>query len=178
MKRGSLLIVAIVFALSACKKDAAINAKKGNGSLDYNDSYSAWTNYKNKVHNNYTYTVTTASFTGAASETILVINNGMVISRDYFAYAGGANSTNRTIVKQWQESGNNLNTHSNEGASAVTIDEVYNMAATVWLKADPKTNDIYFETKNNGLISTCGYYPLGCQDDCFNGINISSITSP
>ncbi|WP_256004937.1 hypothetical protein [Pedobacter deserti] len=33
-----------------------------------------------------------------------------------------------------------------------------------------------FEAKNSGLISAAGYVEEGCQDDCFRGINIISIT--
>ncbi|WP_255474197.1 hypothetical protein [Flavobacterium sp. SLB02] len=33
----------------------------------------------------------------------------------------------------------------------------------------------YFEAKNDGLISQCGYVEKGCMDDCFVGITIKSI---
>lgn len=33
----------------------------------------------------------------------------------------------------------------------------------------------YFETKNNGLISTCGYVENTCADDCFIDITITRI---
>jgi len=38
-----------------------------------------------------------------------------------------------------------------------------------------KDASVYFEAKNNGMISSCGYVQDGCMDDCFNGINIASI---
>jgi hypothetical protein len=69
-----------------------------------------------------------------------------------------------------------LNTHSDEGGALMTLDDIYAKANNVWLKADPKLNYIYFETKNAGLISTCGYFPKDCQDDCFVGVHISSIS--
>jgi hypothetical protein len=54
------------------------------------------------------------------------------------------------------------------------LDEIYEKARSNWLKkrGNAKT---YFEAKNDGLISSCGYAEDGCQDDCFNGINITSI---
>ena len=34
----------------------------------------------------------------------------------------------------------------------------------------------YLETKNNGMISTCGYVENNCADDCFIGIHINNIS--
>ncbi|MDP2414077.1 hypothetical protein [Daejeonella sp.] len=62
------------------------------------------------------------------------------------------------------------------GDSTINLDAVYDKAANEWLKADKKQNIIYFEAKNQGMISTSGYVPNGCQDDCFTGIRISNIS--
>ena len=67
MKRTFLLFASLILIISSCKKDdPAINAKKddngGGLALGYNDSYTAWTSYKNKVNNNYSYTVAWGSF--------------------------------------------------------------------------------------------------------------------
>ena len=182
MKRTGLLVIALVFIFSSCQKDPASNAKKvttnTNGpALNYNDSYRAWVSYKSNVSNSYSYITTTSSFTGRSIEIKTSVINGSIISRDYTAFQYEQNSANKTIIKQWHEDQSILNTHPDDVGDAITMDAVYLQAKSIWLKADPKTNDIYFETKNNGLISTCGYFPLGCQDDCFTGINISSITS-
>ncbi|HTD97963.1 MAG TPA: hypothetical protein VK668_01700 [Mucilaginibacter sp.] len=181
MKRTFLLFVTLIFVISSCKKDdPAINAKKDNGDgpvLGYNDSYSAWVSYKNNVGNNYAYTVAWGSFFGFGAELKTNVSNGKVVSRDYTAYTYAQNSSVKTVSKQWHEDGAALNTHPNDAAEALTIDGVYLKAKNVWLKADPKTNDIYFETKNNGIISSCGYVPKGCQDDCFNGIHITAVTA-
>jgi len=57
----------------------------------------------------------------------------------------------------------------------LTLDGIYSKAKTVWLRADQKQNDVYFETRNNGLISLADFVPKGCQDDCLNGISIKKI---
>lgn len=179
MKRFPLLLAAIIIFLSSCSKDPAVNAKKSTNSpdLNYNDSYKAWLSYKQSINNSYSYTSTSGSFTGYGVTTKISVKNGAIIGRDYTSYQYQENSSNKTIIKQWHEDTNTLNTHDGEGGELLTMDGIYSKAINVWLKADPKANDIYFETKNNGLISSCGYFPLGCQDDCFTGINISSITS-
>jgi len=41
------------------------------------------------------------------------------------------------------------------------------------LKRDNVTT--YFEAKNNGMISSCGYWPNNCADDCFTGVSITLI---
>ena len=60
------------------------------------------------------------------------------------------------------------------GEAPLTFDQIYEKARTEWLvKRENATT--YFEAENNGLISKCGYVDDGCQDDCFIGIQISSI---
>ncbi|MGY5355583.1 hypothetical protein [Wenyingzhuangia sp. IMCC45467] len=54
------------------------------------------------------------------------------------------------------------------------MDEIYEKAKQDWL-IKRKEVLVYFETDNNGLISTCGYVPKNCMDDCFLGITIKSI---
>ena len=76
---------------------------------------------------------------------------------------------------EWTENENEINSHTNSGASyALTLDQVYEKARTEWL-IKRKDATVYFEANNNGLISSCGYVPDGCMDDCFRGITISSV---
>jgi hypothetical protein len=180
MKKNCLLILVLIIAFSSCQKDPASNAKKtgtDSQSLSYNNSYSAWLTYKGNVHNSYSYTTLYTSFTGRGTEIKTGVSNGSIVSRDYTSYQYVQTSATKTIIEQWHEDKTTLNTHGTEAGDLMTLDDVYTKAKNVWLKADPKANDIYFETKNNGLISSCGYTPVGCQDDCFTGINISSISS-
>ncbi len=80
-----------------------------------------------------------------------------------------------SAVLEWQEEGGALGTHQYTGAAEVlTLDEVFDKAANDWLVKN-EDRQTYFEAKNNGMISLCGYVPEGCQDDCFTGIRIASI---
>lgn len=73
---------------------------------------------------------------------------------------------------QWIETKENLGTHNK--SELMTLDQVYSKAKNEWIIKRDKSK-VYFEAKNNGLISIAGYVPDGCQDDCFEGINIIKI---
>lgn len=173
MKNALFLISALVLTITSCKKDTISNQS------DYEKSYKAWQNFKQSVNNSYTYLVNTGSFTGYSTETTITVVNGAIKSRSYKSFKldyAGQNVPVKTLIKAWVEDSSSLNTHGEyEGAELLTLDEIYAKAKSLWLAADKSTNTIYFETKNNGLISSCGYVPNGCQDDCFNGIKISYI---
>ncbi len=78
-------------------------------------------------------------------------------------------------VLEWSEEEGDLGKSVETPASSLmTLDEVYDKAKNVWLRKRENAK-VIFETKNNGLISSCGYINDGCQDDCFSGIGISSI---
>ena len=161
---GLLMLVSL---MTACKKDAFQS--------DFRKSRDAWQDFKKASNNSYSYTVTSGSWAGFGSSTQITVENGIVAGRDFTSYTVDGQTGERTVRETWSESAGSLNSHSG-GAAAITMDAVYEMAATVWLKADVKQNTVYFETKNNGMISTCGYVPVGCMDDCFTGIYIAEIS--
>ena len=156
----------LVFALNACKKDGI--AYGG----DYGRSNIAWQEFKSVSGNSYSYQVITTSWTGYGTETIITVKQGKVAERSYIAKGNQANGQ-ITVLEEWKEDETQLGTH-NKGAALLTMDEVYAKAKDDWLlKRDNAEN--YFEAKNNGMISLCGYGMNGCQDDCFNGITIKFI---
>jgi len=172
MKALYLSAIIISISVTGCKKDNIANES------EFNKSYNAWLSFKDTSHNTYLYTTTFGSWTGYGAEIKTGIVNGKVAWRDFISTQLKRNGTSQIdTIKQWHEDADHINTHPNDVGESLTLDEVYQKAKTVWLKADKKTNDIYFETKNSGMISSCGFVPKGCQDDCFNGITISLITS-
>lgn len=155
----------LLFAGNACKKDGI--AYGG----DYGRSYIAWQEFKKASGNSYSYQVTTSSWVGYGSETTITIKQGKVVERSFVAKS--LLSSGPVITREWKEDETQLGTHD-EGAAPETLDEIYAKAKSDWLlkRDDAKT---FFETKNDGMISLCGYVPNGCQDDCFNGISIRFI---
>jgi hypothetical protein len=172
MQKSFILFLFLSVCLSACKKENIANES------EFNKSYKTWIAYKASVNNSYSYTQNQGSVFGYASETKIGVSNGKVISRDFTAVQLRRDGTsNRDTIARWNENETSLNTHINQGAELLTLDDIYTRASTIWLKVNKKENNIYFETKNNGLISSCGFVPNGCQDDCFNGIIITAITA-
>ena len=74
---------------------------------------------------------------------------------------------------QWVENKEDLGNNGN-AEQLMTLEQIYDKAKNDWITKRPNSQ-IYFEAKNNGLISTAGYVPDGCMDDCFVGIKIISI---
>ncbi|NHA02912.1 hypothetical protein G7092_03860 [Mucilaginibacter sp. HC2] len=172
MKTLYLSAIIILISMAGCKKDNIANES------DFNKSYNIWLSFKSNAQNSYQYTTSSGSVFGYGSETKISVINGKIVSRDFISTQLRRNGTSqKDTIKQWHEDADHINTHSNDTDESLTLDAVYQKAKTVWLKADKKSNSIYFEAKNNGMISNCGYVPNGCQDDCFNGITIGAITS-
>lgn len=109
--------------------------------------------------------------------TILPLSKGVVIQRE-FKYTRIDDYLLENMKESdlaWIEYKDEINSHTNTSAAPpLTLDEVYVKAQNEWLvKRDDVT--IYFEADNGGLISSCGYVPNGCADDCFRGIHIITI---
>lgn len=165
----NILYVLILLLCISCKKD----------SLPYNNEFKksvdAWNAYKASVNNSYSYISYFGSVFGGYTETKITVQNGVVTGRDFVVGIYPPNSNTLQAMKSWTESSATLNSHA-EGAAAITLDAIYAKAPNQWLNVDPKNNYIDFTTDSNGLISSCGYSSKNCQDDCFVGVNIKSIT--
>jgi len=143
---------------------------------DFDKSYKEWLSFKKASGNSYRYMVVEGSWTGFGWETIITVTDGKITQRYFKLTPPGGNTANIPAGElEWTENGNEINTHTqSSAASAITLDQIYEKARTEWLpkRQNAKT---YFETKNNGMISSCGYVNDGCQDDCFVGITIAYI---
>ncbi|MBO9204636.1 MULTISPECIES: hypothetical protein [Niastella] len=153
----------------SCTKDD-INFER-----DYDKSFSAWSNFKKTSGNSYRYEVVGGSWIGYSWTTIITITEGKPTQRYFKLSIPGSTVNIPADQLEWTETATELNTHTQSLAAApVTLDEIYDKAKREWLIKRDKVH-VYFETANNGMISSCGYVNDGCQDDCFNGIKISSI---
>lgn len=163
-----LLSLLLLLTVTSCKKDSIAY------SSDYNQSYLAWLDFKTTSNNSYRYVVSFGSWTGYGTETTITVREGKVVGRSYVAKQHpNQPNTPMTILGQWEEDENSLNTHE-AGFSTWTLDEIYRKAKEEWLQKRSDA-DTYFEARNNGLISSAGYVPKGCQDDCFAGVSITKI---
>lgn len=165
-----LLLLCIVTLFSACKKES-FESKK-----DFEKSYAQWLNFKTASGNSYQYTVGGGSWTGIGWQTDITVSKGKVVQRHFkLTFPDGWTGSMPDVDKmEWTENENEIGLHENAGAAPATLDEVYEKARNNWLKKRENATT-YFEAKNNGLISSCGYVQVGCVDDCFIGITITSI---
>lgn len=168
MKKALLLIITVIVCLSACKKDEL--------TTKVDASYNKWVAFRNQNNNSYSYIAYGGSIFGSHIETKITVTNGKVTAREFIAGVYKPNTADLEVKETWTENATSLNTHQNSAAFyTITLDEVYVRAKSTWLKVDAKQNDIYFEAANDGMISSAGYVPKGCQDDCFDGVSIKDI---
>ena len=145
---------------------------------DFDKSYNEYLSFKKASGNSYRYMVIGASWTGFSWETMITVTDGKITQR-YFKLTSprGYPANIPAGALEWTENENEINTHTQSSAAeSITLDQIYEKARTEWL-VKRQNAKAYFEAKNNGMISSCGYANDGCVDDCFVGINISYIQS-
>lgn len=145
---------------------------------DFEKSYDLWLKFKAESNDSYIYTTMNSSWSGHRWETTITVASGEIIRREFILTYLKADAENDgeviiEVIREWVEEKDELNTHD-EGMSLMTLDEVYDKAKKEWLQKR-KGAEVFFETKNNGLMSLCGYVENGCMDDCFIGISIEEI---
>lgn len=153
----------------SCSSDDDLNYQN-----DFEKSHEAWLNFKELSGNSYKYTVLGNSWVGFSWETTITVVDGKIIQR-HFKYTAPDDLGN--IPKEeaeWVENGSEVGSHHNQAADPLTLEDIYTKAENEWL-IKRKDATTYFETGNNGMISTCGYIINGCVDDCFIGIHINNI---
>ncbi len=169
MNRNNYLFIMllIISMLISCKKGDIEHES------NFDKSYKTWLAFKASSNNSYRYKVYFVSWTGSSEESIITVKDGKVVGRSYIAKMVERPSNQAVVHEEWIEDVNSLNTHTT-GYTAFTLEEIYQKAKTVWL-LKRKDAEVSLETKNNGMISSCGFVPHNCADDCFTGININLI---
>lgn len=169
-----ILLLSISVSISSCSTDDDINHQN-----DFENSQEAWLDFKASSNNSYKYVVSSGSIlTTFGWETTITVSSGVIIERA-FRYTSGAEEFVPVDELEWTENENEINSLEHQQTSAytaLTLDEIYDKAKQEWL-IERKNSTSYFESENNGLISTCGYVEKGCMDDCFNGIIVTSIVA-
>ena len=169
---------------------------------DFDKSYKTWLQF-DKNNKSYSYTYQISSWVGITSHTTITVENNQITKRafQYFRIASKtipesgwtkqlaiealkeigytedeiqSSFGNEVVDKlQWIENKENLGNHANP-QQLMTLEQIYTKAKNEWIVKRSNAT-IYFETKNNGMISIAGYVPEKCIDDCFNGIEIVEI---
>ena len=166
MRFPKLFFSFFTLLLFSCDKDIAFDS-------EFDKSLEAWRSIKKKEGESYSYTRNFGSVFGFGSNTKITVTNGVVTAREYQAYT--ANGSETEITDTWVENQDGLGEHE-EGAEPITLDAIYNSCKNEILTVSESDNYITFLTENDGILSTCSYFPKNCQDDCSIGFNITSIS--
>ena len=112
---------------------------------------------------------------GWDEEVLLEMLEDSGLTADEYREQTGLGLEDLLDMLEWTEENHEVGTRQHtSAASPRTLDDIYETARNHWLQKRPDAK-ISFETNNDGLISSCGYWMDGCQDDCFNGIHIASV---
>ena len=171
----------LCFALLIASKASAQEKYDGISQAEYDKSLAAFAAAKEKHGNNYTFSLTTSSFSGYITTTTMVVKNGKVVERRYHA----KDSYNKGRELSWTEIGKQVGKHKNEGKAATTLDEVY-AHAKGFIKSDELTRvntdlhlqveiEYYFSTDKDGIISNASTRPKNCMDDCTSGYRVVNL---
>lgn len=129
---------------------------------DFENSRKTWLSFKEANDNAYRYRVPGSSWAGTAWETNITVSDGVVTERDFrYTSTGGLTDSIPPEAFAWTENEHEIGSHRfTAAADALTLDEIYDKAQQNWL-IDRAHATTYFETDNDGMISTCGYVENG-----------------
>lgn len=174
MKNKIFLLVTTLLCsiVSSCSTDDGPGYQS-----DFENSRKAWLHFRDTSHNSYRFTISGGSvFTTYGWETTITVSDGKIVERK-FSYTPGAEDSIPGDELEWTEGQDQINSaeHQHTAAfTALTMDGLYAKAQTDWLVKRNNADPI-FESANQGMISSCGYYIRDCQDDCFRGVHVKTI---
>lgn len=159
--------------LFSCSLEERYGDIEGESGFSYKESKEAWLELKEINGDSYHYTILFLSWTGFGNRTIITVVEGEVNERYYEAFERREENGGQIeeITESYHEMSEDLGTHE-EGAEPLTIDELYQICIARYLSVDEQSNSIYFNTNDAGVITTCGYVPKNCADDCFRGFDM------
>lgn len=165
----------LVFLLS-CSTDDNNSEITGSSGISYKDSKASWPELKKINGESYSYTTRFDSWTGFSNKTIITVQDGVVIKREYFAYETSVNPEGEVVeeLDSYTETGEEIGTHE-RGFKPLLVEELYETCISEYLTVNEEENKIYFDTDEDGIISNCGFVPKGCVDDCFSGFRIDEF---
>lgn len=169
------VVYGLLLFLGACNLvQFSLGRIKGDSGVSYNDSKVLWEELKATNGNSYNYTIRFLSFAGFGSNTTITVTDGLVTERHYEAFEQREENGGlvEEITETYTETGDEIGSHK-DGAEPLTVDELYELCISKYLVVNQAQNTLYFNTSEEGVISTCGYVPDGCMDDCFIGFQMS-----
>lgn len=173
-----LLLLAIICSTS-CKttiptEDEAIVLTRA----AYKKSLAIFDAGKKEYNNSYTFAISHESWVGFWSKLFFTVKDGKIVARRLLE--GDRESSPEGTLK-WEENEKTLG--SNESyIGMITMDTLYKEAKeyvgkskkeSKWMNNVGRTN--YVSMNAEGLITSIGYVPDDCADDCFRGYSVSDF---
>jgi len=172
-------------ALCVCVVLSLVDEAKGDVAK-LKASRATWEELKEKCGGNYRYFVRTSSFSGARTETEIVVQKNKVTGRRYkvtggagpvleLPVPGGAPAKPAAPEYKWTERGGEVGSNKG-GAPAKTLDELYDDAEKVLAHALSPSEKRYFKVDGQGLLKSCFYVDTRIADDApTTGVIIAEI---
>jgi len=182
MKKTIGTVLGILILSASCQKINKLipetpptNPPQKTGNQSFDSSLEKWEILKKKKGNSYVYETSFSSWTGYRTITKIIVFNGKVVKRTFEEYKTDPNTGELLFTDSYTEENENVGLND-KGAVPATIDELYASCSGRYLLVDEKSNTIYFDTNEEGILSLCGFYPDMCMDDCFQGFRIDSFS--
>lgn len=135
-------------------------------------SLATWKEIKALNGDDYAYTVLFSSWVGMQYRTRLEVRGGRVTARRYWEEYVGTGP--EPALNAYVESGDQVG-HARQGAVPVTLDVLYRKCGSEWLAQSEKGSKVQFLVDEGGVMQHCFHRPVGCADDCNQGVSIESI---
>jgi hypothetical protein len=177
MKISNCFILFCITLLSCSTSDNDRGKITGESGISYSDIKTMWKELKAQNDETYSYTVNFISWSGFGSRTTIIVKDGLVSKRKYLYFEQVLNEESEleeVEIESYTETGEEIGSHS-EGFDPLLIDELYETCISEYLIVNTGENDIYFNTNDAGIISSCGFVEKACVDDCFIGFRISEF---
>ena len=175
MKKGAstfvvALILGALFGLTNCTGPRTVTLNNKQLESTYNQSSRKWSELKEVHQNSYEYTLSQSSVFGWSATTTVKVMDGKIVGRTYYEQSD-ANADMKLI---YTETADQINSNQ-KGERAVLFDELYRGCAENTLTKDEQMHNIYLETDDRGLLSSCSSREKNCADDCNVGFYVQDF---
>jgi hypothetical protein len=163
------------YAIPACQDDCSQGVSiTGFQSFDLSLSDAAMQAKLAQAGGTYSYVVGFGSFSGYSSQTTIAFANGQVASRDFKSQQTSGLGGTPTVLAQWHEDASQIGSHQ-DGAPAKSLEDLYGDCRTALAGTDLTRSSLSLDFDADGVLQRCSFLPVGCMDDCSQGVAIESL---
>lgn len=130
-------------------------------------SLAKWEKARDESRGDYSYQVRWNSFAGFGHTTTIRVQGNKVVERTYeeFGPPQPVKPGETPAAAKWVETGKDVGVHKNEGAVALTVDELYAEATKLLDRKVPEHHKLYLGFDKQGLLSHCFIVDTRIADD-------------